>query len=115
MFRKVSLFEVGRRRGMDDADENQAGSTADAARQVSRLRRIEGQVRGLQQMVEAGRSCPDVTVQVDAVIGALRRVRSDLIRGHLQGAVRAAVAGDLSADERRRLADELDAMVSKVV
>ncbi len=41
---------------------------------VSRLRKIEGQVRGIQRMVESGRPCDDVLTQVSAVTNALRRV-----------------------------------------
>ena len=41
---------------------------------LARLRRIEGQVRGIHRMVEAGRPCEDVLMQVSAVTNALRRV-----------------------------------------
>ena len=49
-------------------DEGAAGAL------LSRLRKIEGQVRGLQRMVESGRPCDDVLMQVSAVTHALRRV-----------------------------------------
>ena len=50
---------------------------------VKRLRRIEGQVRGIQKMVEEDRYCADIIVQVAAVQEALRGVARSLMRNHL--------------------------------
>lgn len=74
------------------------------ARNVKRLRRIEGQVRGLQRMIEGDRYCPDVMVQISSVQEALRAVGRELMRSHLQHCVTAAVkaspeAAALSYDE----------------
>ena len=49
-----------------------------------RLRRVEGQVRGLQRMIEDERYCPDVLVQMSAVHESLRAVERMLLRSHLQ-------------------------------
>ena len=51
---------------------------------LKRLRRIEGQVRGLQRMVEEDRYCPDIMVQISAVQEALRTVGRGLMRNHLK-------------------------------
>jgi DNA-binding FrmR family transcriptional regulator len=48
-----------------------------------RLRRIEGQIRGLQKMVEEDRYCPDIITQVASVQEALRGVARNLMRNHL--------------------------------
>ena len=48
-----------------------------------RLRRIEGQIRGLQKMVEQDRYCPDIIAQVASVQEALRGVARNLMRNHL--------------------------------
>jgi DNA-binding FrmR family transcriptional regulator len=53
-------------------------------RNLSRLRRIEGQVRGIQKMVEADRYCADVLTQLAAVQEALRSVGKELLRHHLR-------------------------------
>jgi len=100
---------------MSEPDDRHGGSTVDHTRQIARLRRIEGQVRGLQQMIENRRYCVDVAHQTDAVIAALRRVQSDMLRDHMQALVQAALTGDLPEDERRRLADEMSRLVAKVV
>ncbi len=49
-----------------------------------RLRRIEGQVRGLQKMVEEDRYCPDILTQISSVQEALRAVGRELMRNHLK-------------------------------
>jgi DNA-binding FrmR family transcriptional regulator len=51
---------------------------------IRRLRRIEGQVRGLQKMVEEDRYCPDIMIQLSAVQEALRNVGRALLRNHLK-------------------------------
>lgn len=51
---------------------------------LTRLRRVEGQVRGIQKMIEEDRYCADVLVQVSAVQEALRAVGRELIRNHLK-------------------------------
>lgn len=51
---------------------------------LKRLRRIEGQIRGLQKMVEEDRYCADIIVQVASVQEALRGVARQLMRNHLQ-------------------------------
>jgi CsoR family transcriptional regulator, copper-sensing transcriptional repressor len=50
---------------------------------LKRLRRIEGQVRGLQKMVEEERYCSDIVIQVSSVQEALRGVAKSLMRNHL--------------------------------
>ncbi len=66
---------------------------------LKRLRRIEGQVRGLQKMVEEGRYCADVLTQVGAVQEALRAVGRELMRNHLKHCATAAIrAGGETAD-----------------
>ena len=53
-------------------------------RNLKRLRRIEGQVRGLQKMIEEDRYCPDILIQVSSVQEALRAVGRELMRNHLK-------------------------------
>jgi DNA-binding FrmR family transcriptional regulator len=67
-----------------------------AARQrnLGRLRRIEGQLRGLQRMLEQDRPCPELLTQMASVHEALRAVARELIRGHLKRA-----KGEALADE----------------
>lgn len=54
------------------------------ARNRKRLRRVEGQVRGIQKMVEDDRYCADILVQISAVQAALQSVSRELMRNHLR-------------------------------
>src|SRR4029453_6706118 len=68
-------------------------------RNQKRLRRIEGQVRGLQKMVAEDRYCPEIMVQIASVHEALRAVGRELMRNHLRHCVAQAVrAGDSEAE-----------------
>ena len=74
-------------------------------RNLKRLRRIEGQVRGLQRMVQEERYCADVLTQVSSVQEALRSVSRELLRNHLKHCATQAIrAGD---DDAERMYDEL--------
>jgi DNA-binding FrmR family transcriptional regulator len=69
------------------------------ARTLARLRRIEGQVRGVQRMVEEDRYCADVLTQLSSVQEALRAVGREVLRHHLKHCASNAIrTGDASAD-----------------
>ncbi|HEU4722603.1 MAG TPA: metal-sensitive transcriptional regulator [Gemmatimonadaceae bacterium] len=81
----------------DDAqgDESRKAVAVDPdvkARNVRRLRLIEGQVRGLQKMVEEDRYCADILMQISSVHEALRSVGRELMRNHLKHCATAAIA-----------------------
>jgi DNA-binding FrmR family transcriptional regulator len=68
-------------------------------RNLARLRRIEGQVRGLQKMVTEDRYCADVLTQISSVQEALRSVGRELMRNHLKHcATRAIRKGNPNAE-----------------
>jgi len=71
-----------------------------------RLRRIEGQVRGLQRMVEEDRYCADIIVQVASVQEALRGVARNLMKNHLQHCAAKALASG-KQEESAAMYDEL--------
>jgi DNA-binding FrmR family transcriptional regulator len=74
-------------------------------RNVKRLRRIEGQVRGLQRMVEEERYCAEIMTQIASVQEALRSVGRELMRNHLKHCASSAIrAGD---EEAEGMYDEL--------
>ena len=60
-------------------------------RNLKRLRRIEGQVRGLQKMVEEDRYCADILTQISSVQEALRAVGRELLRNHLKHCATSAI------------------------
>lgn len=69
---------------------NDSGSDADLRAMLARLKRIEGQVRGVSQMVEDDRYCVDVLTQIAAIQSALRGVGKQLLHRHLNHCVAAA-------------------------
>jgi len=89
------------------------GYTEDKDAYLKRLRRIEGQVRGLQRMVEEDVYCIDVLTQVSAVTRALQAVALGLLEDHLGHCVTQAVErGGPEAEEKVR---EAAAAVSRLV
>ena len=68
------------------------GYTQDKDDYLRRLRRIEGQVRGLQRMVEEDRYCADIMTQISSVQEALRSVGRELMRNHLKHCAATAIA-----------------------
>lgn len=80
---------------------------------LARLRKIEGQVRGLQHMIEADRWCPDVVTQVASATRALQEVAVGLLNDHLRHCV-ASAAGSSAEDGQDRL-DEVAATIRQVV
>jgi len=58
------------------------------------LRRIEGQIRGLQRMVDDDRYCADIMIQIASVQEALRSVGRELMRNHLKHCGSAAIRGN---------------------
>ena len=74
-------------------------------RNLARLRRIEGQVRGLQKMVEDDRYCADILTQISSVHEALRSVGRELMRNHLKHCAASAIRS--SDGEAEAMYDEL--------
>ena len=82
-------------------------------RNLKRLRRIEGQVRGLQKMVEDDRYCADIMTQISSVHEALRSVGRELMRNHLKHCATSAIRGE--AEEADAMYDELIELMYKHV
>jgi CsoR family transcriptional regulator, copper-sensing transcriptional repressor len=75
---------------------------------LKRLKRIEGQVRGLAGMVEGDRYCIDVVTQIAAARAALRRVEEEILRDHVAHCVEHAISSGDKADQRRKIAELMD-------
>ena len=89
------------------------GYTQDKEDYLKRLRRVEGQVRGLQKMVEDDKYCIDILTQVSAVTSALQSVALGLLEDHLGHCVTQAVAegGDTADAKVREAADAIARLV----
>lgn len=80
--------------------------------QLQYLRKIEGQVRGLQRMIEEGQYCVDILTQVHSVIGALSRVEDEILKKHLDGCVAGALKGKSDADKQQKI-DEIVGLIAR--
>jgi DNA-binding FrmR family transcriptional regulator len=88
------------------------GYAADKAALVARLHRIEGQVRGIERMLEEDRYCIDVLTQISAVTTALDSLAFRILDGHVQHCVTDAIAsGDAAAAQAK--SEELLAAVHR--
>jgi DNA-binding FrmR family transcriptional regulator len=69
------------------AAETSASYSADKAKILARLRRMEGQVRGVQRMIEDDKYCVDVLTQISSIIAAARAVGLLVLEDHIRGCV----------------------------
>ena len=88
--------------GAHEAEDGRKAVAVDVdvkERNLKRLRRIEGQVRGIHKMVEEDRYCADIMVQISSVQEALRSVSRELMRNHLTHCAAGAIqAGPTEAE-----------------
>jgi DNA-binding FrmR family transcriptional regulator len=75
---------------------------------LKRLRRIEGQVRGLSRMVEEDRYCIDIVTQISAVRAALRRAEEEILRDHVAHCVEGAIVAGNRVEQRRKISELMD-------
>src|SRR3954447_3170182 len=96
---------------MANSAEVTRGYTENKDQLLKRLRRIEGQVRGVQRMVEEDRWCPDILQQIAAANAALDKVALGLAAGHVQHCMA------MSEDPKRRdeMTDELMSALGRLV
>ena len=80
----------------------------DKAKISASLRRIEGQVQGLQRMVEHDAYCVDILLQISAVQGALEQVRKLLLGRHIESCVADALRSGSKSDRQHKIEELLD-------
>jgi CsoR family transcriptional regulator, copper-sensing transcriptional repressor len=77
---------------------------------LRRLRRIEGQVRGLIRMVEEDRYCIEVVTQISAARAALRKVEEEVLHDHVAHCVENAISSGNKAEQRRKVAELMEVL-----
>lgn len=80
--------------------------------QIIFLKKIEGQIKGVQRMIEEGRYCIDILTQLHSIIGAVQRVQDNILRRHLEGCVAEALRGK-SRFEKQKKIDEVMSLLRK--
>ena len=86
------------------------GYAADKESLVRRLHRIEGQVRGIERMIDDDRYCIDIITQISAVRAALRRVEEDILRDHIAHCVEHAIVSGNADEQREKIAELMDVL-----
>lgn len=79
----------------------------------NRLKRIEGQVRGINRMIDEERYCIDILTQLRAVRAALRRVEDEVLGDHVSHCVEHAIASGSADDQRRKVQELLEVLARR--
>ena len=71
--------------------------------QLIALKRIEGQVRGIQKMIQDNKYCIDILTQIQAIKGAISRVEDKVLRRHIEGCVVNALKGKSEVEKQNKI------------
>jgi DNA-binding FrmR family transcriptional regulator len=77
------------------------------------LRRIEGQIRGVQKMIQEHKYCIDILNQIQAVKGALARIEENILKKHLESCVAEAIKGTCEKEKQQKM-DEVLKLLRRV-
>ncbi len=80
--------------------------------QLVALKRIEGQIRGVQRMIEEKRYCVDILTQLHSIVGAVSRVEGKILRKHLEGCVTEALKGGPEVEKQKKI-DEIMGLIAR--
>ncbi len=80
--------------------------------QIKFLKRIEGQIRGIQHMIEERRYCIDIIIQIRSIMGALHRVEDEIFKKHVEGCVVVALKGKSEVEKLKKI-NEVVEIISK--
>jgi len=80
--------------------------------QLGFLRKIEGQIRGIQKMIEEKRYCVDIMTQIHSVVGALYRVENEIFKKHIDGCVAQALKGSSESEKQKKI-NEVVELISR--
>ncbi len=76
--------------------------------ELERLRKIEGQIQGIQSMIKEGRYCVDILTQLSAVIGAIMRVEENILTSHLEGCVSESLSKGSRRDREKKIKEIIE-------
>jgi len=89
--------------------DKKLSSNNDKEALVKRLKRIEGQVKGIQNMVEEERYCVDILVQISAIRSAINKVGSIILENHIKGCVTNSIKSE-DIDSEHTIQELMDTM-----
>ena len=80
--------------------------------QLVALKRVEGQIRGIQKMIEEKRYCVDILIQLHSIVGAILRIEDKIFRKHIEGCVAWALKSKSEIEKQKKL-DEIMDLIKK--
>jgi DNA-binding FrmR family transcriptional regulator len=78
--------------------------------ELVRLRRIEGQIRGVQKMIEEKRYCVDILTQISSIVGAIKGVEENILERHLKGCVHQSFAKGNKEDRTKKIDEVIEVL-----
>ena len=78
--------------------------------ELTRLRKIEGQIRGVQKMIDEKRYCIDILTQLNSVVGAIMRVEENILNRHLMGCVQESFQKGPREDRQKKVDEVIDVL-----
>jgi DNA-binding FrmR family transcriptional regulator len=78
--------------------------------ELARLKKIEGQVRGIQKMIEEKRYCIDILTQLASISGAVKRVEANILERHLKGCVQNSFCKGNQADREKKIEEVIQVL-----
>jgi DNA-binding FrmR family transcriptional regulator len=76
--------------------------------QLVSLKKIEGQIRGVQKMIEENRYCIDILTQLHSIVGAILGVEDKILRKHLEGCVASSLKGKSEMEREKKINEVFD-------
>ncbi len=78
--------------------------------ELVRLRRIEGQIRGIQKMITEKRYCIDILTQISSVVGAIMSVEENILQRHLRGCVRGSFTKGNREEKEKKIEEVIQVL-----
>jgi len=79
--------------------------------ELGRLKKIEGQIKGVQKMIEDGRYCIDILTQLSSVVGAIKSVEENIINRHLRTCVADSLVSRGRKEKERKVQEIIDILI----
>ncbi|RLE01162.1 MAG: hypothetical protein DRI99_07710 [Candidatus Aminicenantes bacterium] len=79
-------------------------------KELTRLKRIEGQIRGVQKMIEEERYCIDILIQLSSIMGAIKAVEENLLERHLRTCVQTSFLTGDPEEKNKKIEEVIDVL-----
>jgi DNA-binding FrmR family transcriptional regulator len=92
-------------------DEKMTKKNPSHLEELGRLKKIEGQIKGVQKMIQDGRYCIDILTQLSSVVGAIKSVEENIINRHLRTCVADSLADRGRKEKERKVQEIIDILI----